>query len=88
MAPGAIASAAEDPQMDQTNQLLVLIAAAAIGLIAMFLIVGRQRRDRASATQENPFAVSTEGEKRCPKCGMGNLWTANRCIACKAPLRG
>lgn len=88
MAPGAVASAAEDPQMDQTTQLLVLIAAAAIGLIAMFLMVGRQRRDRAAATRESPFAISTEGEKRCPNCGMGNLWTETRCIACKAPLRG
>jgi uncharacterized membrane protein len=74
--------------MDQTTQLMVLVAAAAIGLVALFLIVGRQRRDRAAATQESPYAVSTEGEKRCPKCGMGNLWTETRCIACKAPLRG
>jgi len=74
--------------MDQTTQLLVLIAAAAIALVAMFLIVGRQRRDHAAATRESPFAISTEGEKRCPNCGMGNLWTETRCIACKAPLRG
>jgi uncharacterized membrane protein len=74
--------------MDQTTQLLVLVAAAAIGLVALFLITGRQRRDRAAATQESPYAVSTEGEKRCPKCGMGNLWTETRCSACKTPLRG
>ena len=74
--------------MDHTTQLLVLIAAAAVGLVALLLMITRQRRDRSVATRENPFAMSTEGEKRCPECGMGNLWTESRCIACKAPLRG
>jgi hypothetical protein len=74
--------------MDHTTQLLVLIAAAALGLFALLLMVSRQRRDRSAATRESPFATSTEGEKRCPKCGMGNLWTETRCIACKTPLRG
>jgi hypothetical protein len=74
--------------MDQTTQLLVLVAAASVGLIALYLITSRQRRDRAAATRESPFATSTEGEKRCPNCGMGNMWTDTRCIACKAPLRG
>ena len=74
--------------MDQTSQLLLLVGAALIGLLALVLMTGRQRRDKAAATEESPFATSTEGEKRCPKCGMGNLWTDTRCIACKAPLRG
>jgi hypothetical protein len=74
--------------MDQTSQLLLLVGAALIGLLALVLMTGRQRRDKAAATEESPFATSTEGEKRCPKCGMGNLWTETRCIACKAPLRG
>ena len=74
--------------MDQTTQLLILVAAALVGIMALILITGRQRRDKSAATQESPFATSTEGEKRCPKCGMGNMWTDTRCIACKAPLRG
>ena len=74
--------------MDQTTQLLLLVGAALVGLLALVLITGRQRRDRAAATRESPFATSTEGEKRCPNCGMGNLWTDTRCIACKTPLRG
>ena len=74
--------------MDQTSQLLLLVGAALIGLLALVLMTGRQRRDKAAATEESPFATSTEGQKRCPKCGMGNLWTDTRCIACKAPLRG
>jgi LPXTG-motif cell wall-anchored protein len=48
--------------MDQTSQLLLLVGAAFIGLLALVLITGRQRRDRAAATQESPFATSTEGE--------------------------
>ncbi len=42
----------------------------------------------ASSTAESPFAVSTEGEKVCPKCGMGNLWTESRCISCGGALKG
>ena len=34
------------------------------------------------------LGVSTEGEKRCPSCGMGNLWTDRNCISCKARLPG
>jgi hypothetical protein len=74
--------------MDHSTQLLLLIAAAAVGLFALLLMIGRQRRERSAAARESPFATSTEGEKRCPNCGMGNLWTESRCIACKAPLRG
>jgi hypothetical protein len=82
------ASTDEGPEMDQTAQLLLLIAAAAVGIIATLIMLRRQRVDRDRLGQETPFATSTEGEKRCPECGMGNLWTESRCIACKAPLRG
>jgi hypothetical protein len=71
--------------MDQT-QLLALTMAAAIGILATLVILRRQRRDAEPIT--SPYAVSTEGEKRCPKCGMGNLWTDRNCIACKARLPG
>ena len=74
--------------MDQSTQLLILALAAAVGIIALIFITSRQRRDRAMATRESPFAVSTEGDKRCPNCGMGNLWTETSCSACGTPLRG
>ena len=74
--------------MDQPTQLLALAISAAVGIAAVLLIVNRQRRDRAAASGESPFATSTEGEKRCPRCGMGNLWTDRNCIACKARLPG
>jgi hypothetical protein len=71
-----------------STELLVLAIAVIVGIVAILIIRNRQRRDRHAATRESPFATSTEGEKRCPNCGMGNLWTDKTCIACKAPLRG
>jgi hypothetical protein len=70
--------------MDQT--LLFLIAAAAVGIVATLFILRSQRR--AAVPPESPFAASTEGEKRCPHCGMGNLWTDRTCISCGRPLPG
>ena len=72
--------------MDQPL-LLGLIAAASFGIVATLFILRRQRLT-APPPPESPFAVSTEGEKRCPNCGMGNLWTASTCMACGRPLRG
>ncbi len=72
--------------MPDTQILLALIVVAAVGLAATILILRRQRRDDEVASQESPFAASTEGEKRCPQCGMGNLWTDRECISCHARL--
>lgn len=73
-------------EMDQTQQLIALTLAAGVGISATLAILRRQRRDQHPP--ESPFAASTEGEKRCPKCGMGNLWTDDRCISCGAKLPG
>jgi hypothetical protein len=74
--------------MSLTTQLVILVAAIAILVIAVYLIRRRQRMDREFRTHESPFAVSTEGEKRCPNCGMFNLWTDRNCISCKRRLPG
>ncbi len=74
--------------MDQTTQILLLVGAVVVVAVAIVTIRRRQRLAREAVTRENPFAVSTEGEKRCPNCGMGNLWTDRNCIACKARLPG
>jgi hypothetical protein len=72
--------------MDQTTQLLALIVAAVVGLLAVLHIV---RRDRVTQTaQESPFATSTEGMKRCPSCGTGNLVTDSNCSNCGKRLPG
>ena len=74
--------------MDQTTQLLLLVLAALVGVFATLVTLRRQRSEKEAATRESPYAVSTEGEKRCPNCGMGNLWTDRNCISCKARLPG
>ena len=68
--------------MDQ-NLVLIIVVAGVAGLLASLSIVRRWRPPR-----ENPFAASTEGEKRCPACGMGNQWTDSTCISCGAHLPG
>lgn len=68
--------------------LFALLAAAALGVVATLLILRRQRSEQADATRENPFAVSTEGMKRCPNCGFGNLVTDATCISCGKRLPG
>lgn len=71
--------------MDQTLQLLGMTLAAALGIVATLAILRNQRR-ALEPPRESPFAASTEGEKRCAKCGMGNMWTDDRCISCGAKL--
>jgi hypothetical protein len=74
--------------MDQTTTLLMaMLMAAGLGLFATWAIVRRERR-QSMPPVESPFAASTEGEKRCPKCGMGNMWTDARCVSCGGPLKG
>jgi hypothetical protein len=71
--------------MDQTQQLLVMTVVAAVGVIATLVVL--YRRDRALVPPaESPFAASSEGETRCPACGMGNLMTNDRCVSCGADL--
>jgi hypothetical protein len=73
--------------MNLAQELLLIIAVAMTGLLAILTALIRERRSRHPATP-SPFAASTEGEKRCHKCGMGSLWTARNCIACGARLPG
>lgn len=72
--------------MDQTTQLLLLIGAAAVGIVATLGILRRQRHEAEDETRESPFAVATEGMKRCPSCGFGNLVTDATCSSCGKQL--
>jgi uncharacterized paraquat-inducible protein A len=74
--------------MDQSTQLFVLIAAATVGIIAMLVILRRQRVDRESETRESTYATSSEGQKRCPNCGAYNSWTDRNCVSCHRKLPG
>ena len=69
--------------------LIALVAAAVLGLIASITLLRRERQAAvatAGDVEAPSFAVATEGMKRCPRCGMGNLVTDRTCAACKKPL--
>lgn len=74
--------------MEQTY-LLLLVVAVLVVVVAAVAIRARMRQEEVAATPgESRFATSTEGEKVCPNCGMGNLWTDRSCISCGAALKG
>jgi hypothetical protein len=69
--------------------LIALVAAAVFGMIAVLGILRRERHEAeaiAGDVEVHTFAVSTEGMKRCPYCGMGNLVTDGTCASCKKRL--
>jgi hypothetical protein len=68
--------------------LYALLAAAALGVVSTLLILRRQGAEAADKTRESPYAVSTEGMKRCPSCGLGNLVTDSTCSSCGKRLPG
>lgn len=69
--------------------LLLLAVAVLVALGAVAIIRDRVRRESpGAAAADSPFAVSTEGMKVCPNCGMGNLWTERTCISCGTALKG
>jgi hypothetical protein len=73
--------------MNEGTLLLLLVGAAVVGMVAVLLILRRTRLAAASGPDpDRPYAASTEGETRCPACGMGNLWTDESCVACGARL--
>ena len=71
--------------MDQTILFVLLITAATGGVLAALAITRAPTPKHASAN-ESPYAVSTEGMKRCPSCGVGNLVTEQRCSGCGKKL--
>ena len=73
--------------MDQTSQILALIGIAALGILAVVVIL---RRDRVAGQppRESPYAASTEGMKRCPSCGTANLVMRATCATCGRKLPG
>jgi hypothetical protein len=74
--------------LDQSTQILALIGVAAVGILAVVVILRRERKTIEDATRESPYATSTEGMKRCPSCGMGNLVTDSTCASCGKRLPG
>lgn len=72
--------------MDQTYLLILVVAViVALGSVG---VMRSKPRSHATDGPDSRLAVSTEGMKLCPKCGMGSLWTERRCSACGSELRG
>jgi hypothetical protein len=65
--------------------LLALLAAVSLAVLAITILL---RRPQPATAPDSPYGASTEGEKRCPRCSMGNLWTDRTCISCGARLPG
>lgn len=74
--------------MDQSAQILAVVLVAALGIAAVVVILRRDRVTTEEASRETPYAVATEGMKRCPSCGMGNLVTDDTCSSCGKRLPG
>ena len=74
--------------MNPTTLLLLLTIAAMVGILATIVMLRRQRRDREMETGESQYAVSSEGQKRCPSCGGYNAWTDRNCVSCGRKLPG
>lgn len=74
--------------MDPTTALFLIIIAAAIGIVGTLGILHRQRQAIEALQRESPFAVASEGMKRCPSCGIGNLVTSDTCSSCGKRLPG
>ena len=74
--------------MDQSTQALALIIAAGVGMVAILLMLRRQRHDTEAEEKGSAFATSTEGMKRCPNCGFGNLVSDRTCSSCGKRLPG
>ena len=74
--------------MDPTYLFLAMIAFAVVGILAVIHISRRNRQDVEVGVTESPFASSTEGMKRCPSCGTGNLVTDSTCSNCGKRLPG
>ncbi len=87
-ARGAGTSHAEERHVDPTTGLLLVIIAASSASSARSGSCVKQRRAEEALGRESPFAVATEGMKRCPSCGTGNLVTDATCSNCGKPLPG
>jgi hypothetical protein len=53
-------------------------------MLAVLSLLRRERHEAEVTVGDvkGHFAVATEGMKRCPSCGMGNLVTDATCVSC------
>jgi hypothetical protein len=68
--------------VDPSTIPLLLIGAAAFGIVATIAILRRNRKAEEQAGRETPFAIATEGMMRCPSCGSFYMVTDDTCPSC------
>ena len=68
--------------MDPSATILLLICTAALGIAATVLILRRDRLAEPKVKPENPYALASEGLRRCPSCGFDLLVTDENCPSC------
>jgi hypothetical protein len=73
---------------EQTVIVGLLVGAAVLAIMATLGIVRRERHSAEDRALEGKYAVSTEGQKRCPYCGFGNLVIERDCASCGRRLPG
>ena len=71
--------------MDPALGILIVTAAAFVGILATVILLAARGR-RADEAAESPFAASSEGMTACRSCGRANLSTDTDCIYCGEPL--
>ncbi len=74
--------------MDTSTIWLMLVIVAAVGLLAVLVILrDERRRAAAEGPDRHIIAASTEGATICPKCAGDNIWSDATCVHCGAKLR-
>jgi hypothetical protein len=68
-------------------QVFLVLAAATVALFAAIAVLMKEHRAAVAAGAPD-LAVSSEGQRICPQCGMGNLWMDRNCISCGKRLPG
>ena len=68
-------------------QVFLVLVAATVALFAAVAVLMKEHRQAAAAGPVD-LAASTEGQRVCPHCGMGNLWMDRNCIRCGKRLPG
>ena len=78
----------ERATVDPSTIPLLLVGAAMFGILASIAILRRNRKAEEKAGREDPYAVATEGVRRCPACGSFYLVTDEACPTCGKRLSG
>ena len=72
--------------MPDQDLIVLFVAAAVVGALAIAAMFSVREREEAEATAESPYGISSEGMTRCRKCGKATLATDTTCAYCGTPV--